>query len=573
VDETLKQRGWLAAQEPLIDMTTPPELWASVVVKGVNSYCVELDAPRPAATSQVGVVTDLLTMTREARELEDIHAMILQKLTSACESQGVFDGDDDTLPPMLLQQAEELAQRSGQALAAYELVKVGQRCEILRWTSEQAAGKRITAEPSRLIALALKALSTNEEQLHAQRHVAPGTRAQAAQEAFELLRELSWRPVCEPTGVTPPQLLYSGSGELNGDMAPHWAFRDGAVLGRVADWLRVLTGLSEDLPETLDDQTVIWAVDCVEALIVGRGLGDDGSAGDKERKRYEALQALCGLGDIGRRYAVQLAERVGDYRTRVQHWLQFDPQQLATDEAAAQSRGMEDHRDFLLKLCDAYYELAAVSKTAADNNSSDAAAAAAAATGGFATIANQPLNREEEVMRLSWLGHLLGTLSRLHEVEASAKQSSPGGMDMDEDASETADDNAAATTDEAASVSYVSAFLAGKPKMQWLFALHNSANDAAPLPSTLPTIAELVAGAATRVEPGIGGNSLRRSLLAVQKLSHAAAGSLPGVVQTLRQQTHALAIETVVAKCPQAGGTPHQTSQRAGAAARRMRMC
>ena len=176
-------------------------------------------------------------------------------------------------------------------------------------------------------------------------------------------------------------------------------------------------------------------------------------------------------------------------------------------------------------------------------------------------------------MRLSWLGHWLGTLSRLHEVEASAKQSSPGGMDMDEDASETADDNAAATTDEAASVSYVSAFLAGKPKMQWLFALHNSANDAAPLPSTLPTIAELVAGAATRVEPGIGGNSLRRSLLAVQKLSHAAAGSLPGVVQTLRQQTHALAIETVVAKCPQAGGTPHQTSQRAGAAARRMRMC
>eukprot|EP01043_Picozoa_sp_COSAG02_P074932 COSAG02_NODE_15217_length_1193_cov_1.343693_3_plen_97_part_01 len=77
----------IATQEPLIDITTPPELWASIVVKGVNSYCSELDAPRPAATSQVGVVTDLLTMTTEARELEDVHAMILQKLTATCESQ------------------------------------------------------------------------------------------------------------------------------------------------------------------------------------------------------------------------------------------------------------------------------------------------------------------------------------------------------------------------------------------------------------------------------------------------------------------------------------------------------
>jgi hypothetical protein len=43
-------------------------------------------------------------------------------------------------------------------------------------------------------------------------------------------------------------------------------------------------------------------------------------------------------------------------------------------------------------------------------------------------------------------------------------------------------------------------------------------------------------------------------LLAVQKLAHAAAGTLHGAAADLRQQTHALAIETVVAKCPQAGG-------------------
>ena len=69
-----------ARVSPMIDMTTNPDLWAAVLVKGVNSYCAELDTPRQAASSQVGVVTDLLTMTREARELEDVHAMIMQKL-------------------------------------------------------------------------------------------------------------------------------------------------------------------------------------------------------------------------------------------------------------------------------------------------------------------------------------------------------------------------------------------------------------------------------------------------------------------------------------------------------------
>jgi hypothetical protein len=95
--------------------------------------------------------------------------------------------------------------------------------------------------------------------------------------------------------------------------------------------------------------------------------------------------------------------------------------------------------------------------------------------------------------------------------------------------------------------------------VQWLFALHNSANETAPNPPSLPPIATLVAGAAESVPAGIHSNSLRRSLLAVQKLSHAAAGTLPSELQNLRRQTHALAIDTVVAKCPQAGGAPLTT--------------
>ena len=82
----------------------------------MNSYCSELDAPRTAATSRWSV-TDLLTMTMKA-ELEDVHAMVLQKLAAAYDRRACLY-DDDTLPPMLLQQAEELAQRSGQAVAAW----------------------------------------------------------------------------------------------------------------------------------------------------------------------------------------------------------------------------------------------------------------------------------------------------------------------------------------------------------------------------------------------------------------------------------------------------------------------
>ena len=72
------------------------------------------------------------------------------------------------------------------------------------------------------------------------------------------------------------------------------------------------------------------------------------------------------------------------------------------------------------------------------------------------------------------------------------------------------------------------------------------------------------------------GADLRRSLLAIQKLAHAAAGTLSapppshlkrvsadgrvvvvhrsGAAHGLRQQTHALSLEAVLAKCPQVGG-------------------
>ena len=76
------------------------------------------------------------------------------------------------------------------------------------------------------------------------------------------------------------------------------------------------------------------------------------------------------------------------------------------------------------------------------------------------------------------------------------------------------------------------------------------------------------------------GADLRRSLLAIQKLAHAATGTLSappppvlpssrkrvsadgrvvvvhrsGAAHGLRQQTHALSLEAVLAKCPQIGG-------------------
>ena len=79
----------------------------------------------------------------------------------------------ESLFPELATQADELSKRSGQASVAYELVKVGQRCEVLKWIGERAGGgvavdaphnyahRAWTApDPPGLIAAALKALST-----------------------------------------------------------------------------------------------------------------------------------------------------------------------------------------------------------------------------------------------------------------------------------------------------------------------------------------------------------------------------------------------------------------------------
>ena len=225
-------------------------------------------------------------------------------------------------------------------------------------------------------------------------------------------------------------------------------------------------------------QTVVWATECVEALIVGRGLGDDGTTADQDRKRFEALQAVYSLGELGRRYAVELAEQVGDHRTRVQHWLRFAPERLQADEEAAKERGTDDHRAFLLTLCDAYYELA---------SPIDGEQQAAAEQGGFAAVGAMRADREEQRNRLAWLSALLQTLGRLHEVESTAALDRSADMDVTD-----------APTDDTAEfrASYVAAFLAAKPKVQWLFALQNSGGP--PVPGLKPTT-ELVAEVAVDV--------------------------------------------------------------------------
>ena len=212
----------------------------------------------------------------------------------------------------------------------------------------------------------------------------------------------------------------------------------------------------------------------------------------------------------------------------MQHWLRFAPERLQADEEAAKERGTDDHRAFLLTLCDAYYELA--SPIHGEQQ-------AAAEQGGFAAVGAMRADREEQRNRLAWLSALLQTLSRLHEVESTAALDRSADMDVTD-----------APTDDTAEfrASYVAAFLAAKPKVQWLFALQNSGGP--PVPGLKPTT-ELVAEVAVDVvrhrvivmhhanisiatPPDLTlvcvqkGADLRRSLLAIQKLAHAAAGTL-----------------------------------------------
>jgi len=150
-----------------VGQACPP--WLEYFTQGINKYCALLDEPRPAPTSQVGVVTELLVISREAQELVEVHAELLRQIASL----DPMGGSDNRLPDPLIFLAGQLSKRSGQASVAYELVKVGQRCEVLKWIGERAGGgvavdaphnyahRAWTApDPPGLIAAALKALST-----------------------------------------------------------------------------------------------------------------------------------------------------------------------------------------------------------------------------------------------------------------------------------------------------------------------------------------------------------------------------------------------------------------------------
>ena len=61
-----------------VGQACPP--WLEYFTQGINKYCALLDEPRPAPTSQVGVVTELLVISREAQELVEVHAELLRQV-------------------------------------------------------------------------------------------------------------------------------------------------------------------------------------------------------------------------------------------------------------------------------------------------------------------------------------------------------------------------------------------------------------------------------------------------------------------------------------------------------------
>lgn len=54
---------------------------AAAVASGVRRYCAVLDRPRPAAATDVGVLSDLLVAQRETAELAGYHAQVSQTQT------------------------------------------------------------------------------------------------------------------------------------------------------------------------------------------------------------------------------------------------------------------------------------------------------------------------------------------------------------------------------------------------------------------------------------------------------------------------------------------------------------
>ena len=171
---------------------------------------------------------------------------------------------------------------------------------------------------------------------------------------------------------------------------------------RVQEWLQVLRGLADDAPTVLSGSegsaAIAAAADCICGLVLGHGTGGDGTEISDDEHRYGLLQVcfsrmlsssvfsdeyytrrqdLYHLGELGRVAAVERAAQLGDFRTRIRHWLQVrdpvklsselsnyllfvqsDRSQIRQDENAAADLGGAEHCTFLLRLCDAYHELA-----------------------------------------------------------------------------------------------------------------------------------------------------------------------------------------------------------------------
>eukprot|EP01048_Picozoa_sp_COSAG05_P007683 COSAG05_NODE_548_length_8749_cov_33.055838_15_plen_257_part_00 len=68
------------------------------VAAGVAQYCAQLDSPRPAAATDVGVITDLLVLARESRELCEVHEQVSLSIMDATSSRCMWRRSGIYLP-------------------------------------------------------------------------------------------------------------------------------------------------------------------------------------------------------------------------------------------------------------------------------------------------------------------------------------------------------------------------------------------------------------------------------------------------------------------------------------------
>ena len=145
-------------------------------------YCAELERSRASVVSDAGVVADMLALARDTRELVDLHAELLNQVNHAPKllSHALygylrgFSGqflscikvvsawtgwrsqrgcwvvvsaaqirtqlvvplngiNGQAMPAVLVAQATEIEAQAGRAAAAFEVLQVGQQCNVLKW--------------------------------------------------------------------------------------------------------------------------------------------------------------------------------------------------------------------------------------------------------------------------------------------------------------------------------------------------------------------------------------------------------------------------------------------------------